>query len=438
MPSSLLNRRDKSVFLIALTTVLAVSSLLFACASLNKDYGHFLHTQAPNNVQNYRQLLAVDSSNDPKSNLPVSSLYHPLSSFLSQRFQKANKYLYYHSYSHDWSNQLIGLARAAQIAHETNRILILPPIIEHSTRMMDVGSSGCQHCLMTQVYKDATLDAGKCKKDTLDEHVSFKEVMDLSQLSKSTGVQFFDLCDFVASEPTLAADYFFQQRQRQSHPEIIDLDGECTLGQTRSYPEMVDHFNSIFGDDDVALIPSAFATNNLNCQSEAFLDNVLSFHPSSALMELQQLLLNHISQPYVSAHVSYADDHKFVCSEERKQVLLDWIEQESLSLPRKIGAKAKENTPPVYFASSSLEAAVCYQRFLEDAGLQTFTLSDLMVKEDASQMLSSMNVSADLVALILDQLLVSLGNNIILESKTPQSSAFHMIVRARHSRLFRE
>ena len=77
-----------------------------------------------------------------------------------------------------------------------------------------------------------------------------------------------------------------------------------------------------------------------------------------------------------------------------------------------------------------------------DAGLETFTLSDLLVKEDASQILSFMNVSADadLVALILDQLLVSFGNKITLESKTPQSSTFHfhMIVRTKRSRLFCE
>ena len=118
-----------------------MSSLLFA--------GRSLYTQAPNDVQSYRQLLAVDSS---KSNLRVS-------------VPKANnKYLYYHSYSHDWSNQLVALAHAAQIAHETNRILILPPIIEHYDHVVadKEESSGCQHCLMTQVYKDAMSDAVQC------------------------------------------------------------------------------------------------------------------------------------------------------------------------------------------------------------------------------------------------------------------------------------
>ena len=401
MPSS----SPPSLRLIALITALAVSSLLVAFASLNKDGGYGrslqLHTQAPNNVENYRQPLEVDSSNEPKSNLRV-----PVS--------KANQFLYYHSHSHNWSNQLVGLAHAAQIAYETNRILILPPIIEHHDRNVGVkGSPRCQHCLMPQVYEDAKLDAKKCADN---EHVSFKEIMDLSQLSKSTGVRFVDLCEFVASEPTLAAEYFFQQHQRKSHPEIIDLDGKCTFGQTRSYPEMVNHFNSIFSDDNVALIPSAFATESLNSQSKAFLENVLAFHPSSDLMALQQLLLDHIGQPYASARSrrgDYADNHRFVCSDERKQVLLDWIQQENSSTPRKIGAK--ENTYLAFFASSSQEAAVCKQ-FFDDAGLQAFTLSDLLVEEDASQMLSSMKVSAEIVAPILDRLLVSLGNKVTLES----------------------
>jgi len=62
MPSSHLSRRVKSV--LAVTTALAAASLLFA--SLNKDYRPFLRTPA-NDEQEHRQLLQLNSFNDPKS-----------------------------------------------------------------------------------------------------------------------------------------------------------------------------------------------------------------------------------------------------------------------------------------------------------------------------------------------------------------------------------
>ncbi len=286
---------------------------------------------------------------------------------------------------------------------------------------------------MPEVYQYAKIDAMKCTKNAHDEHVSFKEVLDLSELSKSTGVQLIDLCDFVASKPKLAAEYFFRQRQRQAYPEIIDLDGECTLDQTRSYPEMVEYFNSIFDDYDVAQIPSVFASKIRNSQSKAFHEKVMTFELSSKLMALQKILLNYIGQPYVSAHVRYDDRYHGSCSNEPKRLLLEWVqqeeeeEQESLSM-----------TMPgtVYFASSSPRAVVCYKQYFEGAGLQVFTLEDLLVKEDVAQLLSTIRVPNQIMYPILDQLLVSLGNRVILKSRMPQFSTFHMIIRMRHSLMF--
>ena len=434
MHSSTLSQRGKSAIAIALA--LAVSSLLLTSFTLDEDYWNSPHMPA-NVEQTNRQLLEVeeDSFNDQKSFLRASSPSHP--SFLSRIFGlrpassqpiSSPRFLYYYNHN-GWSNQLVSLAHAAQIAYETNRILILPPILEHEERIVGQKGAGprCQKWLMPEVFEYAALDARKCKTNS-EKHVSFKEIMDTSQLSKSTGVQFVDLCDFVASEPKLAAEYFFQQQQRQSLPEIIDLDGECTLGQTRSYPEMIDHFNSIFGDQDVALIPSVFTSKNRNSQSKTFLQNVLSFHPSSKMMALQQIILNHIGQPYVSAHVRYDDRFRRRCSSEPK--LLDWVRQEQESLNMNMPH------PPVYFASSSQTSTVCNRQFFEHAGLQAFTLSDLLVKEDVSQMLSSIKVPKEIMYLILDQLLVSLGEKVILNNKMPQFSTFHMVVRVRHSRMF--
>eukprot|EP00986_Skeletonema_menzelii_P001098 scaffold298_cov130-Skeletonema_menzelii.AAC.1 len=145
-------------------------------------------------------------------------------------------------------------------------------------------------------------------------------------------------------------------------------------------------------------------------------------------MALQQIILNHIGQPYVSAHMRYDDRSRRRCSSEPK--LLDWVRQEQESLNMNMPH------PPVYFASSSHTSTVCNRQFFEHAGLQAFTLNDLLAKEDVSQMLSSIKVPKEIMYLILDQLLVSLGKRVILNNKMPQFSTFQMVVRVRHSRMF--
>jgi len=164
-------------------------------------------------------------------------------------------YLYYFTYA-GWSNQLTGLYHAAQLAHSTNRTLIVPPILSHHTAN-DMGNArGSDTALRCGPgHLDyIKFDAEECLKSPDESsHVKFSEIIDMTKLSQAVNVSFIDLCDFIKDGPALAKKYFFHIEQ-QMNPEksTIDLSGRCTLGcdmgkctgHSRSYTDMVKHFGN--------------------------------------------------------------------------------------------------------------------------------------------------------------------------------------------------
>mmetsp|Transcript_25117 Transcript_25117/g.38016 ORF Transcript_25117/g.38016 Transcript_25117/m.38016 type:complete len:127 (+) Transcript_25117:976-1356(+) len=100
------------------------------------------------------------------------------------------------------------------------------------------------------------------------------------------------------------------------------------------------------------------------------------------------------------------------------------------------------STPSVFFASSSQEALSCYKQSLSDAGVQAFSLNDLLGQEKNStqKFLSAIKASKSTIYLSLDQILVSLGQQVVLLSKRTGHernipSSFQMVIKTRHEHL---
>ncbi|KAL7455133.1 hypothetical protein ACHAWC_006705 [Mediolabrus comicus] len=169
----------------------------------------------------------------------------------------------------------------------------------------------------------------------------------------------------------------------------IDLSGECTLDQRRSYDAMVEHFESAFWKDAVAIIPSAFILRAKNFQTDRFRRNVLGYTPSTNVLELVHILRDRLSLNYIGVHLRYRDNAewsdndevRFNCSSENKTGVLRMIQHEQLALGlvTKNVTTANNNTPSVFLASSSQEAVKCYKQFLSDAGYSTLSLNDIML-----------------------------------------------------------
>jgi hypothetical protein len=364
--------------------------------------------------------------------------------------ESSEQYLYYFSYA-GWSNQLTGLYHAAQLASSTNRTLIVPPILSHHSAN-DMGNArggntrlrcGPDHLDMVK------LDAKECLKSPDESsHVKFSEIINMAKLSEAINVPFTDLCEFVKEKPALAKRYFHQMEQMKPEQRTIDLSGTCTLDHRRSYADMVEHFESIFAKDAVAIIPSAFILSNANSETKNFEQNVFRYPPSSNLSEFIRILRDRLPKNYIGVHLRYRDDaeyseydeYRFKCSENKTEVL-DMIRRGHLAMIEKNEATANI-TPSVFFASNSQEALSCYKQFLSDVGVQAFSLNDLLGPEKNStrKFLSAIKASKSTIYLTLDQILVSLGQQVVLLSKRLGHernipSSFQTVIKTRHEHL---
>ena len=361
----------------------------------------------------------------------------------------SEQYLYYSTHS-GWSNQLTGLYHAAQLAYSTNRTLIVPPILSHvSTDDMGNARNGNKALRCGPGHLDyVKLDAKECvKSPDKSSHVKFSEIINMTKLSRSINVSLTDLCDFVKEKPALAKKYFFHiKKQVKPKQRNIDLSGRCALkcetgackGNPRSYIAMVEHFETIFGRDDaVAIIPSAFILPNDNSHSKDFLLNVFSYPPTSNLLGILRILRNSLPTNYIGVHLRYKDnvDKSFKCSGEMagKAEVFDMIKSGHHTMIE-LNKAAANSTPSVYFASNSKKAMKCYKNFFNDEGVQAFSLNDLLVQERNStrEFLSAIKAPKSTIHLNLDQILVSLGQQLALWSY--HGSSFQHVIRVRHER----
>ncbi|KAL7474951.1 hypothetical protein ACHAW6_000891 [Cyclotella cf. meneghiniana] len=337
------------------------------------------------------------------------------------------KYLYYYTHS-GFANQLIGLAQATQLAHYTNRTLILPPILAHNVRM--AGSRCTPYQQSANFIRIAQDDAKKCMSSP-EKHQKFSEIMDVSRISRATGTQFIDLKDFIGQEPELTLEYFFRD---EPSLHLIDLDGRCTLNHTRPYPNLVEYFQSMYSNKSVAIIPSAYKINCRDTQSHFFQEQILAYPLSDQLSTLLQKLRDGgpsaLRDAYIGVHARYGDNYNFNCSSESKQDLLDLIQHEtSLSDEHK-----KNTTPSVYFASSSPTAVTCYTQHLNEVGIPTYSLADFLAGAP-DVIRSTVNVQENVLFPVLDQIMVAHGKYLafLQTTETKKISTYQDAIKMRHN-----
>jgi hypothetical protein len=341
---------------------------------------------------------------------------------MEPRTSHSTRYLYYYN-CNGWSNQVVGLAHAAQLANATNRTLILPPVLSHkSTNYQgNARESADEICKTDDHILKAKLDAKNC-----ENHVKFSEIIDMSKLSSRINVSFIDLCDFVKEQPALVAQYFRSteddvKQKEKNQPKSIDLVGSCTIGRTRSYAEMVEYFQSIFAEKVVAIIPSAFILYNSDRELKR---KVMGYVPAPNLLKLMLILRKSLPVKYIGVHLRYKDGHDFQCDSdsENKIEVLERIQNE-------------HHLRRVYIASNSQKAVKCYKDFLSDHGYQAFHLDDLLEEQkNAIHLLPEIKVPRSEMSMVIDQNLVSMGKRIVLINRSGYEfgSTFQWMINIRH------
>lgn len=393
---------------------------------------------------NLREVSTLNLAGTAKRRRRSRSLPSPSKRDVAKQRQREvrQKYLYYYSHS-GISNQLLGLARAAQLCFSTNRILILPPVLPHYGEFPEeflsfhgrTAGGGCNPYEQSATFiVAARYDAVLCKRNQYN-YPKFSEIINISELSRLMNVTMIELGDFIKYKPRLASKHFIRRRTRD---QLIDLDGSCTVNYRRSYSEMIDFFEANFSNDTVAIIPSAFVVRNTNSESTKFGSSVAAFPPSPKLGRVLQFIREHLPPRYIGVHVRSPDHHQFNCSSETMLPLLSEIQKEAASITAMNESRSgsgiqgnKSKTQNVFLAGNSRKALECFKRILREAGFNTFVLDDFFVRNTQSHVFETIKVERGVLSALLDQIIVSRGQRIVTRSELGVST-FQGLIKMRH------
>ncbi|KAG7345350.1 hypothetical protein IV203_032881 [Nitzschia inconspicua] len=165
-----------------------------------------------------------------------------------------------------YSNQVIAIQRAAQLAYKLNRTLVVSPVLPHkgdvpelfpSWRWAAAGSE-CYSSLHYDALQDRTLDQALLAEETKGPKAgfpSFHSIMDFEALRNSTGLQVLDLDEFMQhkhkrSTPKMppsfytsynASIYSFCTANIDRNVSNYESVHKCQMNPPHAYPELVDH-----------------------------------------------------------------------------------------------------------------------------------------------------------------------------------------------------
>ncbi|KAG7341749.1 hypothetical protein IV203_023702 [Nitzschia inconspicua] len=373
-----------------------------------------------------------------------------------------------------YSNQVIAIQRAAQLAYKLNRTLVVSPVLPHkgdvpklfpSWRATAAGA-GCYSYLHYEEVQRKTLDQALLAEETKGpkgSFPSFHSIMDFEALRNTTGLQVLDL------------DEFMQQKHKRSIPKMpssfyrsyitsvysfcnanIDRNvtnyesvHKCQMNPPHTYPELVDHIQEQMAkqhgtqeldeeegqlhsrDCRVLNIGSAFAVRNnfgkdpMAPAFNAFFDNYPLVDPWNRI--LKTLLKQQCSDMnFIGVHIR-TDDGDIEC--EDSAALYDKAAEELLQrladpLTKAIRAVVQDKTTSANITNTNSRSSSSNN----DNDNSTITLptmpkvvtvNDLIdqhkEKDKIEKWIDSIPLEVSTRYLLLDQLILAMSSELVMQ-----------------------
>lgn len=276
-------------------------------------------------------------------------------------------FLVYYSHA-GYSNQLMGLQNAAQLAYKLNRTLVVAPVLPHQGDKpeqfpnwgMGTAGAACVAYRNWQIMQVKTLNqATRATRENgrYGRFPSFHSIMDFGTLYSTTGLGVIDLDEFMqqkhkrtnimtalANESSFKGDFDYQSYNTSIHTWCnANLDrnvtgkivaGKCQINPTRPYPKLVEYIQqqlSLQGqteemwkgavykhDCSVVNIGSGFVLRN-NFHQDAmapafarFFDNYPLVNPWNDILKtlLEPIMTSSPRQRILGVHVRTKDGQK--------------------------------------------------------------------------------------------------------------------------------
>ena len=406
--------------------------------------------------------------------------------------KKEKKYLVFFSHS-GFSNQLLGVQRAGQLAYFTNRVLVLPPVLPHqrSTHWSELrynffGTEArmCPSNVKQKkewtdfMYRMLLLNAVKAVNNT-HQFPSWRALIDFDILRNETndGLEVIDLPEFMTDICHGRTDLISFGKEK-----IYQYDGRCDdpRGKALPYNRMLERFHTNFHNntDRIAYIGSGFNLKSTIPKQDPVkyvLDRAFTaFSPSVELSDLFNHLRSKLPTEYGGAHVRLPDDESWLSlsSRRRKKTLkvnkasestINWdilhcppaIDPNVIKVYDELMRKMKNRTTNStsttvswFIGTSHKHAKGCFELYMKKAKLfddgealqnakkniTVLTLSDLMENDPfALTMAEKIQTERSTLGLVLDQLLLSSATTLQTVSKDSFGSTFQGLINKRHS-----
>ena len=190
-----------------------------------------------------------------------------------------------------------------QLAHSTNRTVIVPPLLPHLGEKSKYAFDGrgvksFQEAVGAAVEDIKTVMSMKGR----EEYPSWTEVFDYD--AEATGVNLIDLYDFVK-------DKSYNIHNMLNKTTIMD--GVDPIKNDGDWNAFVRHFNQHFGNQTLAVIGSAFkiqmdaAFASYDEDAAKRIQAIHAFTPSIKVINLLRAAFSYMPEQYVGVHIRFGD-----------------------------------------------------------------------------------------------------------------------------------
>ena len=321
-----------------------------------------------------------------------------------------------------FSNQLISLTRAAQVAYATNRTLVLPPVLPHLS---------FQHKLKYTNFKYTS--GPRCNKEKQIYHQmriarepndfpSFKALFNFDSVTEKTnGLKVIDMPIFSRLEHINTRNFrnwciniYKEEDGRCSYPPsdsiLLEISNAIEMKCTRQ---------------QIAAIGSSFykpppnATEITNwMEIESYFDNL---DLSTGMLKLLAAIYKKLPKNYIGSHIRLNDKAtckprhscEESCNEERTKSAFEDLITEMDNL---------HNASHVLLGYGWEIVPKCFEYFAKEKYSFTTVYETVENDPELLQMLERIGSEKDTVYLLLDQILIGIAENVVMGPKKSGST----------------
>ena len=357
------------------------------------------------------------------------------------------KYLLYYSHS-GFSNQLLAMDGAAQLAVATNRTLVLPPVFPHVTFQEDLlypefpyltaGTwTKCEPYRRYDEFIDRIeLDVQKASSPKIS-FPSFKELFAFDDIFIKTGLQVIDMKDFAKVVENTNVRSWCSGRGNNTMRNMMVP--QCKESDGLEFTELIPKFENICNGKKIAAIGSAYVIPKPKWDSSRQVQTTFHYFrekltPSEKIMQLLKEIHSRLPDNYYGVAIRFRDRLKVndcdskVIRESFQRVL------HSFSTKKKNNGK----NGPVFSANSTHhiligdgnKAALKCLRYHTQGEYTVSTVRDIVHGDEAlKSMVDKIKSEKSTIYTLLDQILIALAEEVAFEK------VGHNIVSTFHERI---